>query len=231
MFEQSAIEKIKTKKIYTVEGNIGAGKTTIIQLIAKNFLDVEFVEEPVKEWQNLNGENLLEAFYKDPVRWGFSFEFYSMLTKIQKLLKAADSDKPYIIIERSILSNKIFMDLSKELGKLNAMEYKMLMNTYDFYIQNVYPQLNGVIYLDTPVDECVKRIIKRNRGEECSIDKSYLELIKKKLDELAMNSAILFEKIDGNYDCERDEKRVCEDIFNFIHPNQSPETIICAEDN
>ena len=231
MFEQSAIEKIKTKKIYTVEGNIGAGKTTIIKLIAKNFSDVEFIEEPVKDWQNLNGENLLDAFYKDPERWGFSFEFYSMLTKMQALLKAANSDKPYIIIERSILSNKIFMDLSKELGKLNTMEYRMLMNTYDFYIQNIYPQLTGVIYLDTPVDECIKRIIKRNRGEECSIDKSYLESIKKKLDELAMNSAILFSRIDGNYDCERDEKRICEDIFSFIHPNQSPKATICGEDN
>jgi tRNA A37 threonylcarbamoyladenosine biosynthesis protein TsaE len=41
MFEQSAIEKIKTKKIYALEGNIGAGKTTILKIIGKH---VEFVE-------------------------------------------------------------------------------------------------------------------------------------------------------------------------------------------
>ena len=231
MFEPSLIEKIKTKKIFALEGNIGAGKTTILKLLSKNFQDIEFVEEPVNQWQNLGGENLLEAFYKDPVRWGFSFEFYSMLTKIQSLLKAANSEKPIIIIERSIISNKLFMDLSKELGKLDTMEYKMLINTYEFYLQNVYPQLNGIIYLDTPVDECIKRIIKRNRGEECTIEKSYLESIKNKLDNLFENSAILVSKIDGKYDCERDSKRVCEDISGFIHPNQSPKAAICFDEN
>ena len=231
MIEKSSIEAIKTKKIYALEGNIGAGKTTVLKLMSKTFKDVEFVEEPVKEWQNLGGENLLESFYKDPERWGFSFEFYSMLTKIQSLLKAANSEKPIIIIERSILSNKLFMDLSKELGKLNPMEYKMLLNTYEFYLQNVYPQLSGVIYLDTPVDECVKRIIKRNRGEECSIDKNYLESIKKKLDELAENSAILVFKIDGRYDIERDSNSVCENISELIHPNQSPKAALCIDDN
>ena len=231
MFEPSLIEKIKTKKIFALEGNIGAGKTTILKLLSKNFQDIEFVEEPVNQWQNLGGQNLLEAFYKDPVRWGFSFEFYSMLTKIQSLLKAANSEKPIIIIERSIISNKLFIDLSKELGKLDTMEYKMLINTYEFYLQNVYPQLNGIIYLDTPVDECIKRIIKRNRGEECTIEKSYLESIKNKLDNLFENSAILVSKIDGKYDCERDSKRVCEDIGVFIHPNQSPKAAICVDEN
>ena len=53
MFEPSSIEKIKTKKIYSLEGNIGAGKTTILRILEKNFKDVEFVEEPVKEWRML----------------------------------------------------------------------------------------------------------------------------------------------------------------------------------
>ena len=231
MYPQSSIEKIKTKKIYALEGNIGAGKTTILKIIGKSFKDVEFVEEPVKSWQNLGGMNLLDSFYSDPQRWGFSFEFYSMLTKIQALLKAADSDKPIIIIERSILSNKIFMDLSNELGKLDKMEYRMLINTYKFYLENVYPQLSGIIYLDTPVNECIKRITKRNRGEECNIEKSYLEAIKKKLDELAYSSTMVVLRIDGLYDCERDASRVCENISEYLHPNQSPKAAIPYEEN
>ena len=231
MFSQSSIEKIKTKKIYALEGNIGAGKTTILKLLGKHFKDVEFVEEPVKEWQNLGGMNLLDSFYTNPQRWGFSFEFYSMLTKIKALLNAADSDKPIIIIERSILSNKIFMDLSNELGKLEKMEYCMLKNTYKFYLENVYPQISGVIYLDTPVEECIKRITKRNRGEECNIEKSYLQAIKKKLDELANSSTMIVIRIDGRYDCERDAFRICEDISEYLHPNQSPKAAIPSEEN
>ena len=228
MFEQSAIEKIKSKKIYALEGNIGAGKTTLLKIMENNFKDVEFVEEPVKQWQDLGGMNLLDAFYTNPKRWGFSFEFYSMLTKIQALLNAANSDKPIIIIERSILSNKVFMDVSAELEKLDKMEYRMLMNTYIFYRQHVYPRLDGIIYLDTPVDECIRRITKRNRGEECGIEKSYLELLKKKFDEMANSSTMTMIKIDGMYDCERDSVSVCENISNYLYANQSPKAVLPA---
>ncbi len=226
MFSPSPIEKIKSKKIYALEGNIGAGKSTIMKIISNQFHDVEFVEEPVNQWQNLNGCNLLNAFYSDPKRWGFSFEFYSMLTKIQALLKAADSDKPIIIIERSILSNKVFMDLSNDLGKLDKMEYAMLINTYNFYLENVYPQIAGIIYLDTPVDECIRRITKRNRGEECTIEKSYLNSIKEKMDEMCNSSTMIVIRIDGMYDCERDVKRVCDDIKRYLHPNDTPKAVI-----
>ena len=231
MFDQTAIENIKKKKIYALEGNIGAGKTTVLKIIGKHFKDVEFVEEPVKQWQNLGGMNLLDAFYTDPKRWGFSFEFFSMLTKLKALLKAANTAKPIIIIERSILSNKIFIDISKELGKLDKMEYRMLMNTYDFYLQHVYPQLSGIIYLDTPVEECIRRITKRNRGEECSIEKSYLELLKNKFDEMANSSAMIVIKIDGMYDCERDSVRLCDNISSYLHPNQSPKAVALCEEN
>ena len=217
--DKSLIEKIKTKKIYALEGNIGAGKTTIMKIIGQYFTSVEFVEEPVSQWQNLGGMNLLDAFYSDPKRWGFSFEFFSMLSKIKALLNAANSDKPVIVIERSILSNKVFMDLSHELGKLEEIEYTMLMNTYHFYLQHVYPQLSGIIYLDTPVDECIKRITKRNRGEECTIERSYLQCIKEKMDQLCNSSTMNVIRIDGMYDCERDKVRVCQDMERYLNPN------------
>ena len=226
MISPSAIEKIKSKKIYALEGNIGSGKTTIMKIISNHFKDVEFIEEPVKQWQNLGGMNLLDSFYSDPKRWGFSFEFFSMLTKIEALLKAAESDKPIIIIERSIFSNRVFMDLSKELGKLDTMEYCMLINTYNFYLAHVYPQISGVIYLDTPVDECIKRITRRNRGEECTIEKSYLEAIKNKMDEMCNSSTMIVIRIDGMYDCNRDVKRICDDISRQLHPNDSPKAVI-----
>ena len=217
--DKSLIEKIKTKKIYALEGNIGAGKTTIMKIIGQYFTSVEFVEEPVSQWQNLGGMNLLDAFYSDPKRWGFSFEFFSMLSKIKALLNAANSDKPVIVIERSILSNRVFMDLSHELGKLEEIEYTMLMNTYHFYLQHVYPQLSGIIYLDTPVDECIKRITKRNRGEECTIERSYLQSIKEKMDQLCNSSTMNVIRIDGMYDCERDKVRVCRDMECYLNPN------------
>ena len=69
MLNTTPFQKLKSKRIYSIEGNIGAGKTTILKLIGKTFDDVEFVEEPVSQWQNLGGMNLLEKFYEDPARW------------------------------------------------------------------------------------------------------------------------------------------------------------------
>ena len=154
-----------------------------------------------------------------------------MLTKIKALLKVTNSEKPIIIIERSILLNKIIMDISIELGKLDKMKYRMLNNTYDFHLKHVYPQLSGIIYLDTLVNVCIRRITKRNRGEECGIEKSYLELLEKKFDELTNYSTMIVIKIDGLYDCQRDNARVCEYILKYLHPNQSHKTIIPYEDS
>ena len=102
----------------------------------------------------------------------------------------------------------------------------MLMNTYDFYMAHVYPQISGIIYLDTPVDECIRRITKRNRGEECTIEKSYLESIKNKMDKMCDSSTMIVIRIDGMYDCDRDVKRVCNDINRQLHPNDSPKAVI-----
>ena len=223
MNDLNRISKLASKKVFSIEGNIGAGKSTILRLISASFNDVEFIEEPVKEWQNLGGENLLDAFYKDPKRWGYSFEFYSMLSRIEALLKAADSDKPIIVIERSILSNKIFIDISKEMGKLEPIEYSMLMNTYDFYIKIVYPCLAGMIYVKTPVSDCVKRIALRNRGEETGIDPRYLETLESKFDNLANSGDIKTLVIDGLYNFKRDQISVAEQIKSFMHPNNSLE--------
>ena len=184
---------------------------------SNHFKDIEYIEEPVKEWQNLGGMNLLEAFYNNPERWSFSFELYSMFSKIKALFNAVNSKKPIIIIERSIFSNKIFINLSKDLGKLNNMEYIMLINTYDFFSKNLYPQLNGIIYLDTPVDECLKRIVHRNRIEELKIEKKYLADIKRKMEELFIISDLNIYRINGVFNLEHVETKLTEFFSKFLY--------------
>ena len=220
------MQNLKGKRIYSIEGNIGAGKTTILKILEKSFKDIAFVEEPISKWQNIGNENLLEKFYENPERWCFSFEFYSMLTKIEALIKVASCDKSIILIERSLLSNKIFIDISKKMDKLNNMEYNILLKTWDFYIQNIYPQLSGIIYLNTPVDVCVNRIIERNRNEECSVDKNYLNILHDKFQELSNESTIPTLVIDGNFDLKRDSFKIGENIHNFMFSYHSVNAIV-----
>lgn len=56
--------------VVSVEGNIGSGKSTMLQYYSE-LDDVQLHPEPVEKWQNLNGHNLLEKLYSDPKRWSF----------------------------------------------------------------------------------------------------------------------------------------------------------------
>ena len=53
--------------IVSIEGNIGAGKSTMLQFF-KKYSEVELIPEPVSQWCNLNGHNLLGKLYEDPKR-------------------------------------------------------------------------------------------------------------------------------------------------------------------
>ena len=50
-----------------VEGNIGCGKTTFLHHFAK-FAKIDILTEPVDDWRNVNGHNLLQLMYEDPSR-------------------------------------------------------------------------------------------------------------------------------------------------------------------
>uniref|UniRef100_A0A1I8FEB8 DNK domain-containing protein n=1 Tax=Macrostomum lignano TaxID=282301 RepID=A0A1I8FEB8_9PLAT len=69
----------------SVEGNIGSGKSTMLEYFSsvKSAQGiVESIPEPIDKWCNLAGVNLLERLYTDPKRWFFSFNLYCMLTRL-----------------------------------------------------------------------------------------------------------------------------------------------------
>ena len=173
--EETALEKLKHKYIFSIEGNIGSGKTTIIHHLQRLYKDVILVEEPVKDWQNIEGENLLSKKNDDLNRWGYSFEAYVLITKMNELTKAALSDQKIILIERCMLTDKAFFDVNVENGLSTPMEIAMFSNLYEFLSKNVYPKMNGIIYLDTPVEECASRMKKRGREGEQNISLEYLK--------------------------------------------------------
>ena len=198
--DTTSIEKLNDKKIFSIEGNIGAGKTTIINHLKTLFNDILLVEEPVSEWQNINGENILEKKNLNTERWGHSFEAYVLISKMNCLIKAAESEKKIILIERCMLSDKAFFDVNVKNGLSTSMETEMFNNLYNFLNDNVYPKLSGIIYIDTPVDECINRIIRRGRSEEANIEKKYLMQLNDAFLDLIVKSNVPILRLDGNYD-------------------------------
>ena len=224
--EQTALERLKSKYIFSIEGNIGSGKTTIIHHLQKIYGDqVILVEEPVKDWQNLEGENLLKKKNDDLNRWGYSFEAYVLITKMNELTKFAYSDKKIILIERCMLTDKVFFDINVENGFSNPMEEAMFKNLYEFLSNNVYPKLSGIIYLDTPVEECINRMIKRGRKAEKSLTKEYLTQFDDGFKKVIKDSGIPYLKLNGVYDLKNDLANVHQQLMNFIQNNINDEVV------
>ena len=169
-----------------VEGNIGAGKSTFLDILQDRNLElqdlIEVVPEPVEEWQSVqNGEsepiNLLDRFYKDPMKYAYTFQHYVLLTRMEKDRKARASTKPLRVLERSIFSDRlVFVRAMHEAGYIGDLELRLYDSWFSMQIaqdQQLCP--NGFIYLKARPETCIKRLRMRNRSEEGGVDKAYLE--------------------------------------------------------
>lgn len=53
--------------VFSIEGNIGCGKTTLLKILEKELLGVSIINEPLGEWESIGGKiNLLDLYYKNP---------------------------------------------------------------------------------------------------------------------------------------------------------------------
>jgi deoxynucleoside kinase len=165
-----------TDHVFTivVEGNIGAGKTTFLNHF-RNITTIDVYEEPVSRWQNVNGHNLLEQLYNDPLNSSHAFQSYVMLTMLEQ--HRHKSKKLAKIMERSIFSAKhCFIKHMQSTAIMNARDYTILCKWFEYLTND--PQFNTkvdlVIYLQTDPQIAYERQIKRNRSEESAMKFSYI---------------------------------------------------------
>jgi deoxyadenosine/deoxycytidine kinase len=171
-------------RIYSCEGNIGAGKTTLlghIETLAKSFntYQILVLREPVDVWTTLrspDGLNILENFYKDPIKYAFPFQVLAFTTRLS-MLKNAIKENPeceVIICERSLYADgNIFAKMLYDDGTMDDISYQIYRKMYETAIEE-FP-LTGVIYLTIPPELCAKRIVQRGRSGEENIPLEYLE--------------------------------------------------------
>ena len=70
-----------------VEGNIGSGKTTFLNIFSKNCSNQLhkplIVPEPIDLWRDVGGENVFQLLGDNPKRWSFAFQSYVQLTMMK----------------------------------------------------------------------------------------------------------------------------------------------------
>ena len=142
-------------KLFTIEGNIGAGKSTIIKIIQDHIVEnkfVNFLQEPVDEWLNLknsDGENILDLFYKNKKRWSYSFQMNAFISKQKLIEKCLKTNKlvETIISERSVFTDKeCFAKQLKEDNYIDELEWELYNNWYDWLINKSNLNTSGIIY-------------------------------------------------------------------------------------
>jgi len=163
---------------FIVDGNIGAGKSTFLRMV-EQYLNVHVVYEPHEKWQKvIDGENLLEKFYQDTPRWGYTFQSYAFITRVMEQEDHACkyADIPVHILERSVFSDRYcFAQNCYELGLITALEWKLYKEWFSWLVGRYVRKPNGFIYLRTDPKVCFERLIMRDRQEESAVSLEYLQ--------------------------------------------------------
>lgn len=207
-------------KLISIEGNIGSGKSTIINFLRTFDSDnVIFVDEPVNEWTSIfdsSGKNALELFYENKEDNSFWFQILAYITRLRNLLNVLENNKNKIIVsERSIYTDHyVFASMlyeSKYLSEMELKTYKYWFDTFD-----KVTSLDAIIYVNTSPEECLKRINERSRIEEQDkIPLEYLQACHKKHEEWIYNSNIHQVLVNGNNNKETVQKDITKAMLLF----------------
>lgn len=177
--------------IISIEGNIGAGKSTIIENLSKKLegnKEIILLKEPVDVWESIRetttGENILQKFYKDSHKYAFSFQVMAYVTRLS-LIRNTIRENPQckvIICERSLDADRnIFAKMLFDDGQIEDIHYQIYLRFYNEYAKEY--QLDGIVYIDADAEVCHRRIAKRSRDGESGIPLEYLQKCKQYCDE------------------------------------------------
>ena len=147
-----------------VEGNIGAGKTTLAQLLSQHYnaklMLEEFAENP-----------FLTKFYENPKQYAFPLELFFLAERFkqqQDLINTADLFQSVTISDYLFTKCLLFAKVN-----LPEEEYRLYQKMYEVFTQQL-TQPDVLIYLHAPVNKLQSNIKKRNRKFEQSIPDEYL---------------------------------------------------------
>lgn len=214
--------------IISIEGNIGTGKSTIVENLKKYMKDIPgvvFLKEPTHIWDsikdNKTGETILQKFYADPQKYAFPFQvmaYASRLSVIREQIHAVPTPD-IIICERSLEADyNIFAKMLYDDGMIDDVSYQIYKH---FYQEFSYKYgLNAVVYIDSDAEICHERITKRAREGEGGIPLEYLQKCKSYhdnwLETVGVDKLHLNTNSDATYDGSDIGTKWLEQIKQFI---------------
>lgn len=149
-----------------IAGNIGAGKTSLAELLAKHYKWEAHFEDVIDN-------PYLDDFYNHMERWSFNLQIYFLKSRFQQLLKIKESKKP-IIQDRTIYEDAhIFAPNLKAMGLMNQRDFKNYQELFEL-LESLIKGPDLLVYLRSSIPNLVNKIHKRGRDYENSISIDYL---------------------------------------------------------
>jgi len=163
-------------KFYTIEGNIGSGKSTFVKHLKtyfKNYKSIIFLPEPVDEWLTIKDdkEDMLTKFYRDTKKYAFAFQMMAYISRLSIIKREIEKNPDVVLIsERGVFTDRnVFAKMLYDDGLIEEVEYQIYNKWFNEFIKEI--PLDGIIYIKTEPTKCMERIIKRNRsGETLTLD-------------------------------------------------------------
>lgn len=189
----------------TISGNIGCGKSTVIETIQEKYKDnphFNTFPEPIEKW----GE-WLEMFYDDPKLHAFPFQMKVLLG----FLYLKDKTNAHAITERSPLDSLyVFAKVLKTYNNMSHAQYKL----YEEYVHTMGWVPDILIYIQTTPEECYNRLHHRMRLCENGVDLMYLQNIHNAYEVWMRNEACKRQVyyVDGM----RDKNIVSKDVMDIL---------------
>lgn len=181
--------------MFILEGNIGAGKSTLISILKESLPEINCNQEPVESWQkSALGGSLLEEFYKDAKRWSYAMENFTLICRVKEFGK----QKPgKTIVERSIFSGFYCFAKNGYLnGSMSKIEWELYNQWFNFFAnKNGFCMPSGFIYLKSDPEICFQRVQKRSRSAENSLTLDYLKDVSKMHDKMLLSKEDLLPQL------------------------------------
>lgn len=150
-----------------VSGNIGAGKTTLTEMLAKHY-------GWQAEFESVEDNPYLQDFYGDMHKWSFHLQVYFLNSRFEQINKLRAGDKT-IIQDRTIYEDAyIFAESLYKQGFFKERDYRNYRALFDSMIEFVKPP-DLLIYLRSDISRLVKNIETRGRDYENLIRIEYLK--------------------------------------------------------
>lgn len=155
-----------------VVGNIGAGKTTLTELLAKNY-----GWQP--QYESVENNPYLEDFYGDMKRWSFNLQIFFLNSRFQQIMEIQKS-KANIIQDRTIYEDAfIFAANLRDMDLMTERDYNNYRKIFDNITSFIKPP-DLLIYLKASVPTLVNNIQRRGREYEIGIRLDYLSKLNEK---------------------------------------------------